>query len=206
MPHINLGDIRNLEKLTWAIYNGMYVPGSQLALSCPLNWACILDKVTTHIFHGRTLWEHCPLSAVGGTNVAAAVCLKGGPAVKLSRRKNQQKRPQAPWAPASPASKTPTLRSIINMPSGATLAHADGGVMTASLDLGEEDDEEPFHEFNRHRMQQCGAGELSEPPQRVQQHPQKEAQPHSQRGLGPEWQTIRWLQQCESEIMDDEVI
>ena len=51
------------------------------------------------------------------------------------------------------------------MLSGATSACADGGAMTASLDLGEEDDNEPFHEFNRHRMQQCGAeGEPSETP------------------------------------------
>ena len=70
--------------------------------------------------------------------------------------------------------------------------------MTASLDLGEDDDEEPFHEFNQCGMQQCGAGEPSEPPRRVQ--------PCSQKGLSPEWQTIRWLQQCELEIMDDEVV
>ena len=66
---------------------------------------------------------------------------------------------------------------------------ADGGVMTASLDLGEEDDDEPFHEFNQHRMQQCGAGgEPSEPSQRVQ--------PCSLmwEDLSPEWQTMRWLQ------------
>ena len=29
---------------------------------------------------------------------------------------------------------------------------------------------------------------------------------HTQTGLGPEWQTIRWLQQCKLEIMDDKVI
>ena len=60
MPHINLGDVRSLERLIWAIYNGMYVPGSQPALSGPLDWACNLDKTTTHIFHGRMLQEHCP--------------------------------------------------------------------------------------------------------------------------------------------------
>ena len=50
----------SLERLTWAVYDGMYVPGSQPALSGPCNWACILDKMMTHIFHGRMLWEHCP--------------------------------------------------------------------------------------------------------------------------------------------------
>ena len=86
------------------------------------------------------------------------------------------------------------------MPSGAALVCTDGGVMTASLDLGEEDDDEPFHEFNWHRMQQCGVGEPSEPLQRVQ--------PCSLtwKDLSPEQQTIRWLQQCESETMDSEVI
>ena len=78
--------------------------------------------------------------------------------------------------------------------------------MTTSLDLEEEDDEEPFYEFNQCRMQQCGVGEPSEPPQRVQLHPQKGVQPCPPRGLSPEWQTIRWLQQWESEIMDDEVV
>ena len=135
MPHINLGDVGNLERLTWAIYDGRYVLGSQLALSGLDNWACILTKVMTHIFHGRMLWEHCPLSTIGGANVATAAHLKGGPVVKLSGRRNQQKRPEGPQAPASPAPKTPTLWSIINVSSGATSAHADGGVMTASLDL-----------------------------------------------------------------------
>ena len=60
MPHINLGDVGNLERLAWAVYDGMYVPGSGPALSGPHNCACIPDKVTTHIFHGRMLWEHCP--------------------------------------------------------------------------------------------------------------------------------------------------
>ena len=155
----------------------------------------------THIFHGRMLLEHCPQSTVGGSNVAATACLKGGPAAKPSGRRNRQKRPQAPQASASPASKTPTLQSVVNMPSGATLARADGGTMTASLDLGEDDDDELFHEFNWCRMQQCGAGgEPSEPPRRVQ--------PCSlmQKDLSPEWQTIRWLQQCESEITDTEVV
>ena len=67
------------------------------------------------------------------------------------------------------------------------LGHTDSRVVTTSLDLGE-DDAEPFHEFNQHRMQQCRVGgEPSEPPQRVQ--------PHSltQEDLSPEWQTIRWL-------------
>ena len=89
---------------------------------------------------------------------------EGGPAAKPSGRRNQQKRPQAPRASASPASKTSTLWSVMNVPSGAALAHADGGAMTAFLDLGEEDDDEPFHEFNEHRMEQCGVGgEPSEP-------------------------------------------
>ena len=92
------------------------------------------------------------------------------------------------------------------MPSGAALACAGSGAMAASLDLGEEDDEETFHEFNWHRMQQCEAGEPSEPPQRVQPCLQKGVQLCSWKGLSPEWQTIRWLQQCESEITDHKVI
>ena len=129
--------------------------------------------------------------------MATAAFLKGGPVAKLFGRRKWQKRPQTPWAPASPASKTPTFCSVINMPSVAASAHTGSGAMTASLDLGEDDDEEPLHEFNQRRMQQCGAGEPSEL-QRVQ--------PCSRKGLSPEWQTIRWLQQCESEITDDKVV
>ena len=95
--------------------------------------------------------------------MATAAHLKGGQVAKASGRRNQQNRPQAPQAPASPASKTPTLWSVVNMPSGAASTHAGGEAMTASPDLGEEDDDEPFHEFNWHRMQQCGVGEPSEP-------------------------------------------
>ena len=104
------------------------------------------------------------MSTIAGTNTATTAHLKGGTVVKPSRRKNQQKRPQALWAPASPVSKTPTLWSVINVPSEATLTHAGGGAMTASLDLWEEDDKELFHEFNQCRMQQCGTGVPSEPP------------------------------------------
>ena len=147
-----------------------------------------------------------PLSTVGSANMAAAAHLKGGSVVKLSGRRNWQKRPQVLQAPASPASKTPTLWSVVNMPSGTTSAQADGGAMTASLDLGEEEGKELFHEFNQHTMQQCGLGKPSKPPQSVQPCPQKGAEQYSLRGLSPEWQTIRWLQQCKSEIMDDEVV
>ena len=49
-------------------------------------------------------------------------------------------------------------------------------------------------------------GEPSEPPRRVQPHPRKGAQQYPLRGLIPEWQTIRWLQQCDVEIMDDKVV
>ena len=147
MPHVNLGDVGSLERLAWAIYDGKYVPADQLALSGTCDWACILNKAMTHIFHGRTLWEHCPLRTSGDSNAVATTRLKVRPAAKLSRRRNQRKRPQALWAPAS-ASKTPTLWSVVNVPSGAALARVDGGAVTASLDLGEEDDTEPFHEFN----------------------------------------------------------
>ena len=130
-----------------------------------------------------------PPSTIGGSNVAATAHLKGGPAVKPSGRRNQQKRPQALQTPASPATRSPTLWSVMNMPSGAALARADGGAVTTSLDLGEDDDDELFHKFNQHRMQQCGAGgEPSEPPQRVQPHSLK------WEDLSPERQTISWLQ------------
>ena len=121
-----------------------------------------------------------------------------GPSSEAIWKKEPAEETPSAMGTSIPASKTPMLQSVINVPSGAALAQADGGAMTASLDLGEEDGEEPFHEFNQHRMQQCGVGEPSEPPQRVQ--------PHLQRGLSPKWQTIRWLQQCEVQIKDDEVV
>ena len=65
-----------------------------------------------------------------------------------------------------PTEETPsTTGTLVNHKHAirVTLAHTDGGAVTASLDLGEEDDEKPFHEFNWHRMQQCGVGEPSEP-------------------------------------------
>ena len=60
MPHINLGDLGSLKRLAWAVYDGIYVPGNQPTLSDPRDWVCILIKTMTHIFHGRTLQEHCP--------------------------------------------------------------------------------------------------------------------------------------------------
>ena len=162
MPHINLGDVRKLERLAWAVYDGMYVPGSRPALSGPCNWVCILNKKMTHIFHGRTLWEHYPPSTIGGANTATAARLKGGPSSEAVWEKEPAKETPSTVAPAFPASKTPTLWSIVNVPSGAASAHAGSGAMTVLIDLGEKEDEEPFHEFNQLRMQQCGVGKPSE--------------------------------------------
>ena len=122
MPHINLGDVGSLKRLAWAIYDGMYVLGSQPALSGLCDWACIINKMTTHIFHGRMLWEHW-LPSEHHWRHQRGCCWppERGPAVKPSRRRNWQKRPQAPWAPAFPASKTPTLWSVVNMPSGVAV-------------------------------------------------------------------------------------
>ena len=74
MPHVNLRDFGSLKRLAWAIYNKKYFPGDQPTPSGPCNWACILNEIMKHIFHGRTLWEHWILSTIGGYNVAAA-CL-----------------------------------------------------------------------------------------------------------------------------------
>ena len=85
-----------------------------------------------------------------------------GPSSEAVWEKEPAKETPSTVAPASPASKTPTLWSIVNVPSGAASAHAGSGAMTVLIDLGEKDDEEPFHEFNQLRMQQCGVGKPSE--------------------------------------------
>ena len=79
MPHVNLGDIGNLKRLAWAVYNEMYVPGSWPALSGLANWACILNKVMTHIFHGRMLQEHCPPKHHWRDQCGCCCPLKRGP-------------------------------------------------------------------------------------------------------------------------------
>ena len=155
MPHINLGDVRSLERLAWAVYDGMYVLGSWPALSGLCDWACILDKTMTHIFHGRTLWEHCPQAPLKAPTQPLPPAWKGASSEAI------QKKEPAEETPSTMGTSIPCLQDIntlvsCNLPSGATLAHAGVGVMAASLDLGEEDEEEPFHEFNWHRMQQCG--------------------------------------------------
>ena len=152
MPHVNLGNIGSLERLAWAIYDRIYVPGNEPTLSGLCDWTCVLNKTIMHTFHGRMLWstapKHCWRLQCGHHCPP-----ERGPSSKAVQERELAEETQASWAPASPASKTRTLWSVMNVPSGATSAHADGGAMTTSLDLGEEDDDEPFHEFNWHRMQ-----------------------------------------------------
>ena len=102
---------------------------------------------------------------------------------------------------SSPASRTPAMRSIVNMPPRATSAHSAEGAPATSLDDYVEDHKEDksFHQFHCRRVQQSSM-QISTPPHQVMCTSPTKSNP-----IDPMWQTMRWLQNCETSLDDDEV-
>ena len=63
---VKLNNVNGLEGLTWAIYDGVYVPSDPPVLTGHHDWEHIIMRMTLHlIFHGATTNEHCePLMVV----------------------------------------------------------------------------------------------------------------------------------------------
>ena len=52
---VNLSDVDGLEHLTWAVYNGVYMPSDLPDLTGHHDWEHIIVGTTLHlIYHGRT--------------------------------------------------------------------------------------------------------------------------------------------------------
>ena len=67
---VNLNDVNGLERLTWAIYNGVYVPSDPPALTGHHSWERIIMGTTLHLIFCRvTNSKHCEPSTVASFNV-----------------------------------------------------------------------------------------------------------------------------------------
>ena len=179
-PRVNLNDVNGLERLAWAIYDGVYMPSNLLALTGHHDWECIITGTTLHlIFRGVTNNEHCEPSMVASLN--------GKQAMKLMQQQGllwpKQRRS---WAvSATEACRTPTVQSVVNVLPQAASSHSTGGAQAASLDFDEDtDDENSFHESSRHIMMQCS--------------PIKKC-------LDPMWQTTKWLEASEGNLGEEDI-
>ena len=106
---MNLSDVDGLEHLTWAMYEGVYMPGNPRDLTGPHNWEHIIAGTTLHlIFCGRTNDEHCkPLTIAS---------LDAEQAMKLTQQQGLlQPGKRRPWATPVAVAQTPTIQLVVNV-------------------------------------------------------------------------------------------
>ena len=82
----------------------------------------------------------------------------------------------------------------------ATSSHSAEGAPAMSFDNCEEEDEdESFHQFHSHRKQQSSM-QITIPLHQVMS-----TTPSKSNQIDPMWQTMRWLQNCETSLDDEEI-
>ena len=62
---LNVEDIRHLEHLTWAVYDGVLLVGPQPELSGDRPWCTVLAGLQQHIYRGCNDAAHCPPQTLG---------------------------------------------------------------------------------------------------------------------------------------------
>ena len=75
-PLVDLTDVDDLEHLSWAVYDGIFIPGDPPMLTSHHDWSHIITATTLClIFHGKTVEEHCPPCTVVSFNTKQAARL-----------------------------------------------------------------------------------------------------------------------------------
>ena len=75
-PKVNLRDINGLKCLAWAIYDGVYMPSDEPALSGYNKWESIVVGTLIHlVFCGQTNKEHCKSMTIASFNMKQATGL-----------------------------------------------------------------------------------------------------------------------------------
>ena len=75
-PHVNIWDVAGLEKLAWAIYDGVYILGRVPALSGYRDWdRIVVGTPIPLIYQGEMVWHHCGPTTIAGDNVQKATKL-----------------------------------------------------------------------------------------------------------------------------------
>ena len=119
-PRVNLSDTDGLEHLTWAVYDGVYMPGDPLDLIGHHDWESIIVGTTLHLIYcGRTSDEHCKPSTVASLNAEQATKLTWQQGLLQPGKRRPQATPVA-------AVQTPTIQSVVNVPPQAVSSHSTG--------------------------------------------------------------------------------
>ena len=145
---------------------------------------------------GEQQWGvHCPLCTIALHNAEQAAKQQG------TLRHTRRFKPWSTWS--SPVPRTPTVRSVVNVPPRAALSLSTGGVPAASLDDCKEDDgeEEAFHQFHQRRMQWSDVWKEATPPPCQVMH----TSPSKSCCIDLMWQTTKWLLDCETSLEEEEI-
>ena len=178
-PRVNLSSVDGLEHLTWALYDGVYMPGNPPSLTGHHDWESIIVGTTIHlIYHGRTNDEHCKPSTLASLNAeqATKVTQQQGLLQPVKRR---------PQATPVVAAWTPTIQLVVNVPPQAVSSCPMGGTQAMSQDHKEDSNgESPFHETSRQIMMRSSPVGTC---------------------LDPLWQMTMWLEACRDSLGEEDI-
>ena len=62
---LNVNDVHHLERLVWAVYDGVLLVGLQPELSGDCPWCTVLGRLHRHIYRGHDDMAHCPPQMLG---------------------------------------------------------------------------------------------------------------------------------------------
>ena len=138
-PWVDFRDADSLERLAWAMYNRVFMPGNKPALSGCYNWDRVVAGTLIHlIFWGQTDKEHC-----GPTTVASYV--KWTTELAQQQGLPQHRERRAHTATVVSACKSPTVQSKVTVLPQAMSSCSMGGAQVVVLDYAADSNEEsPF--------------------------------------------------------------
>ena len=110
-PLVDLNDMDGPERLAWAMYNGVFIPGNPSRLTSHHDWSRIIAGMTLHlIYHGKTVGEHCPPCTVASFNAECAM--------RLTQQQGlwqPDKKGKPPATLATEVLRTPAIKSVVNI-------------------------------------------------------------------------------------------
>ena len=62
---LNMDDVCHLERLVWAVYDGILLVGQRPELSGNCSWCTVLARLHQHIYRGHDDVAHCPPQMLG---------------------------------------------------------------------------------------------------------------------------------------------
>ena len=72
-PHINFQDVAWLERLAWAIYDGVFVPDRAPDMSGYQDWDhIVVGTLVPLIYQEEMVWDHCGPTTIAGANTQRA--------------------------------------------------------------------------------------------------------------------------------------